>query len=364
VSRPFSRADSWLVAVAFNYTHNMRLTLALLLSLPLLGQSPSNFIPVVPCRVVDTRNATGPFGGPMLVGAASRSFVIPQSACPIPGTATAYSLNVTVVPPAGMGFLTIWPTGQAQPNVSTLNDLTGTILANAAIVPAGTAGAVSVYVTNPTHLIIDINGYFVPAINGPAGPQGPAGPTGLTGATGATGLQGSQGIPGNTGATGPAGPTGPQGSTGPTGPTGAPGTVITCPNPDPTGKCFGIIRTTNPDGSISLAVNSVVFPTQQNISSNNGSTAYTGSGNPAWASYVQYPTFIFTPDVSCGATVNSLNVNSLGPLPLQVNVNGVLQSAGVGSCLAHMPYVVIPHPATPGEITGVVAGADAFVIYQ
>ena len=36
------------------------------------------------------------------------------------------------------------------------------MLANAAIVPAGTNGAVSFFAANPTDLIVDINGYFAP----------------------------------------------------------------------------------------------------------------------------------------------------------------------------------------------------------
>ena len=51
--------------------------------------------------------------------------------------------------------------------VSTLNNLTGTIVANAAIVPAGTGGEISVYPSNDTDLVIDINGYF--ATPGPGG---------------------------------------------------------------------------------------------------------------------------------------------------------------------------------------------------
>ena len=35
-------------------------------------------------------------------------------------------------------------------------------MANAAIVPAGTNGAVSVYATNDTDLVGDIDGYFAP----------------------------------------------------------------------------------------------------------------------------------------------------------------------------------------------------------
>lgn len=33
---------------------------------------------------------------------------------------------------------------------------------NAAIVPAGTGGAIVALVTDSTHLILDINGYFAP----------------------------------------------------------------------------------------------------------------------------------------------------------------------------------------------------------
>ncbi len=120
------------------------------------------FVAVTPCRVVDTRNATGPFGGPEMGAGTSRTFNIPQSACNIPSTAVAYSLNVTVVPGGALNYLTMWPAGQAQPNVSTLNS-DGRVKANAAITPAGTNGGVSIFVSNATNVILDIDGYFVPA---------------------------------------------------------------------------------------------------------------------------------------------------------------------------------------------------------
>jgi hypothetical protein len=112
--------------------------------------------------VLDTRNANGTLGGPSIQGNTSRSFPIPSSSCGVPGNAAAYSLNTTVVPQGQLGYLTAWPTGQTQPVVSTLNSLDGTILANAAIVPAGTNGAVSFFASNTTDLIVDINGYFAP----------------------------------------------------------------------------------------------------------------------------------------------------------------------------------------------------------
>jgi hypothetical protein len=46
--------------------------------------------------------------------------------------------------------------------VSTLNSFDGTILANAAIVPAGIGGAVSFFASDTTDLVVDINGYFAP----------------------------------------------------------------------------------------------------------------------------------------------------------------------------------------------------------
>jgi uncharacterized repeat protein (TIGR01451 family) len=120
------------------------------------------FYPVTPCRLVDTRGATGPLGGPSLVGNATRTFPILSSACNVPATAQAYSLNFTSVPQGSLGFLTTWPAGQTQPLVSTLNAPTGTITANAAIVPAGTNGDISAFVTDASDLIIDIDGYFAP----------------------------------------------------------------------------------------------------------------------------------------------------------------------------------------------------------
>ena len=120
------------------------------------------FFAVTPCRLLDTREAAGEFGGPVLAAGQARSYRLPLASCGLPGAAAAFSLNATVVPTAALGFLTLWPTGSAQPNVSTLNAVEDAVVANAAIVPAGTAGAVSSFVTSQTHLILDTNGYFAP----------------------------------------------------------------------------------------------------------------------------------------------------------------------------------------------------------
>ena len=126
------------------------------------GVGALSFYPVTPCRVADTRTPAGSFGGPTMTAATTRSFTIPAGNCNIPSTAAAYSINVTVVPAGPLGYLSIWPTGSAQPLVSTLNSPAGNVVANAAIVPAGTGGAISVFVTDPTDVVLDIDGYFAP----------------------------------------------------------------------------------------------------------------------------------------------------------------------------------------------------------
>jgi YVTN family beta-propeller protein len=131
------------------------------------SQGALAFYPLTPCRVADTRQPAGRLGAPFLHGGQMRDFPVQQSACGIPDNAQAYSMNFTVVPKATLGYLSVWPSGQPQPVVSTLNDPTGTTAANAAIVPAGTGGDVDVYASQDTELIIDINGYFAaPAAGG------------------------------------------------------------------------------------------------------------------------------------------------------------------------------------------------------
>ena len=85
------------IAVASGYSNSAAASATYTIS-----SNALQFIPITPCRVVDTRNPNGPFGGPELGDLSTREFDIPQSACGIPSNASAYSLNVTVVPTAGL----------------------------------------------------------------------------------------------------------------------------------------------------------------------------------------------------------------------------------------------------------------------
>lgn len=130
-------------------------------ALILRSQTVANFVSLTPCRVVDTReSARGSLGAPMMAAQEQRILPIMQSSCGIPANALAYALNITVIPHGSLPWLTVWPTGQEQPVVSTLNSYQGTVVANAAIVPSGTNGSISVYAEGSTELIIDITGYF------------------------------------------------------------------------------------------------------------------------------------------------------------------------------------------------------------
>lgn len=125
------------------------------------AQTTSNFVPITPCRVVDTRSAAGTFGGPSIQAQTSRDFPIPSSSCGIPGGAIGYSLNVAVVPKGPLSYITVWPTGAPQPTAANLNSPSGAIISNAVLVEAGTNGSISIYVSNTTDVVVDITGYFV-----------------------------------------------------------------------------------------------------------------------------------------------------------------------------------------------------------
>ena len=128
----------------------------------------SVFYPVTSCRLVETRATHAPpdigaaFGPPAMSAGQTREFPVPSGRCGIPYGAQAYYLNITVVPPGYLGYITVFPSGTVKPFVSTLNSLDGRILANGAIVQAGASGAISVYADNATDLIIDVAGYFAP----------------------------------------------------------------------------------------------------------------------------------------------------------------------------------------------------------
>src|SRR5262249_8103078 len=66
------------------------------------GVPVTSFYTLAPCRVVDTRGAPGPMGGPALVANGERTFVI-AGQCGIPATARVVAFNFTVTEPTALG---------------------------------------------------------------------------------------------------------------------------------------------------------------------------------------------------------------------------------------------------------------------
>jgi hypothetical protein len=129
---------------------------------------PLPFIGVTPCRIVDTRGNGfgGAYGPPSLSSGVQRSFAL-IGQCGIAAAAEAVSLNITVTNAAGPGFIKVFPEGAPPPKVSTLNFVAGQTVANAAIVPLGFGGGITVQAgVSGTDLIVDTNGYFGSSMDG------------------------------------------------------------------------------------------------------------------------------------------------------------------------------------------------------
>jgi hypothetical protein len=125
-----------------------------------------NFFTVTPCRLLDTRNANGPLGGPALNHGQVRNFPLQGAGCQIPATAKAVSVNAATVAPSGDGFLIVYPGDAAPPGTSNLNFLAGVVQANNAVLGLSRNGDGSCNVLavvsggGTVHFILDVNGYF------------------------------------------------------------------------------------------------------------------------------------------------------------------------------------------------------------
>lgn len=134
------------------------------------------YVPVTPCRIIDTRVAGG-----VITANTTRSFDITQEAAPITsyaaqggdasgcgiGSAGAFAaavINFTVVTPNAAGYITAFPAGASQPLAATVNYNAGDVRGNLAIVrldQGASASELTVYSFAQTHLVADVTGYFV-----------------------------------------------------------------------------------------------------------------------------------------------------------------------------------------------------------
>ena len=117
------------------------------------------------CRLLDTRQ---PSQGPALVGQTTRDVTV-RGECEIPQDATGLEYRATIVNPHAPGYLTLYPSDEARPGVSSLNFQAGDVLGTGGVVKLGaTEPSLSVYLaTSPpgamADLVLDVTGYHVPS---------------------------------------------------------------------------------------------------------------------------------------------------------------------------------------------------------
>ena len=132
------------------------------------GGTASSFVPIVPCRLMDTRAAAqvGTRNTPM-GPAETATFAVwgSNGSCTIPNTATGIATNVTALGATSPTYLTLYPADSAQPPTSNLNPAPGQPpTPNQVTVGLSTGGAIKMFNERGTvDVIIDIVGYYIPA---------------------------------------------------------------------------------------------------------------------------------------------------------------------------------------------------------
>ena len=146
----------------------------------LLGETTNDlvFVPITPCRIIDTRVAGG-----VIAANTVRSFDVTAVAnysfqggdasnCGGAGSAGSFAaaaINFTVVTPGAAGYITAFPFLATQPLAATVNYTAGSIVGNFAVVrldQGASANELNVYSFAQTHLVGDLVGYFINPVLG------------------------------------------------------------------------------------------------------------------------------------------------------------------------------------------------------
>jgi len=126
--------------------------------------SSRSFASLVPARLLDTRTegatVDGAFSGGGLRPAGTVTQLTVAGRGGVAADASAAVLNVTVTDASAAGYVTVFPCGSDRPLASSVNFVTGSTVANGVVGRIGAAGQVCLYVSNATHLVVDVTGYF------------------------------------------------------------------------------------------------------------------------------------------------------------------------------------------------------------
>jgi hypothetical protein len=160
----------------------------------------SVLVPVVPCRLVDSRAATRigdltsalPAGSTVTLGAHG-----PHGQCDLPTDAVALDTNVTIINLTAPTYVTAYPAGVTRPLIATIVGRPGAPVINHATIGLAANGNFSAYNNaGAIDIIIDITGYYTKAPStGVPGAQGPVGDLGARGGPGTPGAMQSAWYP-------------------------------------------------------------------------------------------------------------------------------------------------------------------------
>lgn len=121
------------------------------------ASQPTGFVPLVPRRVLDTRDPL--LGGTAGMLGAGRTVSIDVSQI-VPDDSAAAVLSVTATASCVAGYLTVFACG-ARPPTSNINYEVGRTTAGVAIAPV-VNGRVCIFGSNPTDVVVDVMGAFTP----------------------------------------------------------------------------------------------------------------------------------------------------------------------------------------------------------
>jgi subtilisin family serine protease len=132
----------------------------------LSAASPNlSYYTVTPCRIIDTRQANGPFGGPALNGT-SRTFQIAGN-CGVPSTAKAVLVNLAAIAAPISGEIVLYPGNlTGAPATKSISFNAGQILSNNAVVGLATDGSGTMTAlarfpsSSQVNVAVDVYGYF------------------------------------------------------------------------------------------------------------------------------------------------------------------------------------------------------------
>jgi Metallo-peptidase family M12 len=131
---------------------------------PVSDSTPAamGFYTLTPCRIADTRNISGPYGGPAMLAGTDRVWGV-AGHCGLPSSAKSVAVNVTVTAASQNGSLRLYAAGTAAPPTTSISYRAGRTRANNAIATLGSSGGLAVRCDQPSgvaHVILDVFGYF------------------------------------------------------------------------------------------------------------------------------------------------------------------------------------------------------------